>query len=113
MICQWQMGMLVMRPCGVPATSGCGMCGRQLCMMHTSMGQNGPACPQCASTNEGYEKTGDTEMAASREEYYRPYGGVAGYGQPGYFSSSDSAAMNRPGVAPRRSNEDECDAMET
>ena len=113
MICDWQMGMLSMRPCGAPATGACGMCGRQLCMMHMSMGQSGPACPQCASTHEGYEQNEDTEMASSREEYYRPYGGTAGFGQAGYFSSSDSAAMKRPAVTPRRAKENDYDAMET
>ncbi|MFN0106592.1 MAG: hypothetical protein ACKV2U_31420 [Bryobacteraceae bacterium] len=113
MICQWHMGLLVMRECGAPASSGCAMCGRQLCIAHTMMGRNGPACPQCASTNEGYEKTEDTEMASSREEYYRPYGGAAGYGQAGYFSDSDSAAMNRPGLPPLKPKRDEYDAMET
>ena len=113
MICQWQMGMLTMRACGVPAPSGCSMCGRQLCMLHTSMGQNGPACPQCASTHEGYEKNEDTELASTREQYYQPYGGTAAYGEPGYFSSSDSAAMNRPSLTPRREKEEDYDAMET
>jgi len=112
MICQWQMGMLAIRPCGVPATSGCAMCGRQLCMLHTVMGQNGTACPQCASMNDGYEKIEDTEMASSREEYYRPYDGASGPGQAGYFSPADSAAMNNPGLTPRRKKEDEYDAME-
>ena len=114
MSCQWQMGLLAMRACDAPATSACGMCGRALCMMHTSMGQNGPACPQCASTHSGYPPNEDSEIASSREEYYRPYGGAAAYGQSGYFSDSDEAAMNRPGVAPRRPpKEDDYDAMET
>ena len=78
------------------------------------MGQNGPACPQCASTHSGYPPNEDSEIASSREEYYRPYGGAAAYGQSGYFSDSDEAAMNRPGVAPRRPpKEDDYDAMET
>lgn len=114
MICQWQMGMLVMRECGAPATAGCALCGRSLCMMHTSMGQSGPACPSCAATNPGYAQNEDTEMAASRDEYYRPYGGAAAYGQAGYFSGTDAAAMNRAPVAPRRSGaEDSYDAMDT
>jgi hypothetical protein len=82
-------------------------------MLHTVMGQSGPACPQCASTNDGYEKNEETEMASSREEYYRPYGGTAGFGQPGYFSESDSAAMNQPGISPRRPKKNEYDPMET
>jgi len=81
--------------------------------MHTSMGQNGPACPGCASMHEGYEKNEDTEFASTREDYYSPYGGAAGYGQAGYFSSADSAAMNRPAMPLRRSKEDDYDAMET
>ena len=114
MSCQWQMGLLAMRGCDLPATAACAMCGRALCMMHTSMGQNGPACPQCASTHTGYPPNEDSELASSREEYYRPYGGTAAYGQSGYFSDSDEAAMNRPGVAPRGPlKEDDYDAMET
>ena len=114
MNCQWQMGMLAMRECGAPATAGCALCGRSLCMMHTSMGQSGPACPGCAATHNGYPPNEDTELAASREEYYRPYGGAAGYGQAGYFSGTDATAMNRAPVAPRtRGAEDDYDAMET
>ncbi|MBL8238399.1 MAG: hypothetical protein JNM66_13325 [Bryobacterales bacterium] len=114
MTCQWQTGMLVMRECGAPATAGCALCGRALCMIHTSMGQNGPACPGCAATHDGYARNEETELAASREEYYRPYGGVAGYGQQGYFSGADAAAMNRGPVAQRRpAQEDDYDAMET
>jgi len=56
-------------------------------MLHTVMGQNGTACPQCASMNDGYEKTEDTEMASSREEYYRPYDGAPGPWAGGVFFS--------------------------
>jgi len=113
MTCQWRMGMLVMRECGLPAASGCSLCGQTICMAHTVMGQNGPACPGCAATHQGYESNEDTELAASRDEYYRPYGGVAGYGQPGFFSGSDAARMNQPATLPRRSASDDYDAMET
>lgn len=113
MTCQWQMGMLTMRECGMPAGSGCSLCGASLCMMHTVMGQNGPACPRCASMNQGYAQTEDTELAASRDEYYRPYGGAAAYGQPGFFSRSDSSAMNRPAAMPVRRQDEDYDAMET
>lgn len=83
------------------------MCGRLLCMAHTAMGQNGPACPHCASTHEGYESNEDSEMASTRDEYYEPYGGAAAYGQPGFFSDTDSAHMNRPAaqLQPRKRNE--------
>lgn len=113
MTCDWQMGLLVMRPCGAPASAGCSLCGRQLCMSHTVMGQNGPACPQCASVQDGYETTEDTELATSREQYYRPFGGAGGFGRAGYFTAADSAAMNRPGLLPRRPARDEYDPMET
>lgn len=113
MSCQWQMGMLVMRPCGAPASSGCNMCGRVLCMSHTVMGQNGPACPQCASMHQGYEENEETDFASSRDEYYRPYGGVPGFGHASYFSGADAGAMNRPGPMPVRRRQDEYDPMET
>ena len=58
-------------------------------------------------------RTDDTEMASSREEYYRPYGGAAAFGQPGYFSGDDSAAISRPGVAPPTPKQKKYDPMET
>ena len=105
MICQAQMGLLVVRECGAPATAACCMCGRQVCATHTVMGQTGPACPDCAAANPAYAKNDDTDIAASRNEFYRPYGGaaafgVAGLGAAAYFSASDSASMNQP--FPRR-----------
>jgi hypothetical protein len=105
--------MLVMRECGLPAASGCALCGRTICMAHTVMGQTGPACPGCAATHQGYASNEDTEMAAARDDYYRPYGGVAGFGQPGFFSGADAAAINQPSVLPRRGAQDDYDAMET
>jgi len=113
MSCQWQMGLLAMRPCDAPATSACAICGRQLCMLHTSMGQMGPACPSCASRDGSYPKNEDTELASSRDEYYEPYGGAAAYGHAGYFSGTESAAMNQPLMPQRRPKEDDYDATET
>lgn len=113
MTCQWQMGLLVMRECGAPAGAGCSLCGRQLCMTHTLMGQNGPACPQCASANQGYEANEDTELAGSREQYYQPYGGAAAFGRAGYFTPADSAALDHPGLNPQWSKKNKYDAKET
>lgn len=110
MSCMWQTGLLTMRTCGAPAAGGCALCGLPLCMSHVVQGASGPACPGCASRNEGYEDTEDTEIADAREEYYAPYGGAAAYGSPGFFSGSDSAAMGSPGsvlFAPRKGAEDE------
>lgn len=112
MNCQWRMGMLTMRECGAPAGSGCASCGMTLCGAHAVMGPNGPACPQCASSQEGYGQTEDTEFAASRQEFYQPYGGVGGFGRQGFFSRSDSASMNRPASAPAQ-RQAEYDAMES
>ena len=114
MSCQWQMGLLAMRSCDAPATAACAVCGRALCMMHMSMGQMGPACPSCASRDASYPKNEDTELASSRDEYYQPYGGAAAFGQQGFFSGADSAAMNQPPLIPqRRRTEEDYDAMET
>ena len=102
MSCQWQRGLLVMQECGEPATGACGICGRMLCMAHTVPGANGMACPQCASQNEGYEETEDTEMAETRGEYYQRYGEGTQFGQPGFFTPSDSAALGSRGLPPVR-----------
>lgn len=113
MNCQWQMGLLMMRPCDQPAVGSCGLCGRALCSAHAVPGPSGPACPQCAASHEGYDETEDTELAESRNAYYRPYGAVLGYGQAGFFSPLDSRAMNRPVAPVRHGQSDDYDAMET
>ncbi|MBI2689083.1 MAG: hypothetical protein HYX27_22495 [Acidobacteria bacterium] len=95
MSCEYQLGMLVMRECGAPASGACGMCGRQICPMHTMMGDAGPACPQCASQAAGYEDNDDTDIAETRGQYFTQYGGAAQFGQRGFFSSADSAAMSQ------------------
>lgn len=93
MSCQWQVGMLVVRTCGLPASGVCSFCGSQLCGMHTVMGADGPACPRCAASHQGYESNDDTEFARERDENYRTYGGAAKYGEDGYFTEQESAAM--------------------
>jgi hypothetical protein len=90
MNCQYRMGLLTMRECGAPAAAGCAVCGTTICQAHMVMGQYGPACPQCAAANPGYQQNEDTELAAAREEYYRPYGG---FGKSGFFSRGDAAAL--------------------
>jgi len=94
MICQWQSGLLVMRECGQPAMAGCSMCGRSICMAHSVPGPNGMACPQCASSAEGYEDTEDTEIAETRGQYAQQFGTGAGY-----FTPADSSSLGRGGAA--------------
>jgi len=125
MSCQWQKGLLVMRACGEPASAACGMCGRQLCASHVVNGQQGPACPQCVANHPGYPQNEHSSLAASREAYYRPFGGTAamglgalglgaaGLGAASFFSGDESAALNQPGAVPRRPRPEEYDAMET
>lgn len=93
MTCQWQSGLLVMRECGQPAAGSCAMCGRSICMVHGVPGPNGTACPQCASSADGYEETEDTEIAGTRSQYAQQYGGGAGY-----FTPADSSALGRGGT---------------
>ena len=93
MSCGYQMGMLVLRECGSPATSACSLCGTPVCSAHTLMGSQGPACPQCASQSDGYEDTDDTEIAEARGQYFTQYGGASQFGSRGYFSGNDAAAM--------------------
>ena len=113
MNCQWQMGMLVMRECEMPASAGCSLCGRQLCMAHTVMGQHGPACPGCASHTDGYGETEDTEIAGARDDYYSQYGGASQFGSRGYFSGADSASMAQRGIAQKPVQPRNYDAKET
>ncbi|MBM3784215.1 MAG: hypothetical protein FJW30_07625 [Acidobacteria bacterium] len=112
MTCQWHTGLLVVRECGLPASGGCGMCGRTLCLAHTIPGPNGMACPQCASTADGYPENEDTQAASDRNEYYQRYGEGAQFGEPGYFSPADSAALaSQSPVLPFR--QDGYDPMES
>jgi hypothetical protein len=113
MSCQWQMGMLVMRECGLPAAAGCALCGRQICPAHTMMGQNGPACPGCASHTAGYEENEDTEIAGARDQYYSQYGGAAQFGSQGYFSGGDSASMAQRGIPQKPLQQRQYDDKET
>lgn len=83
-----------------------------LCVAHTAMGPNGPACPQCANADPGYEDTDEGDIASTRDEYYRPYGGI---GDAGYFTPRDSAALGQAGFlasTPQRQRQ-EYDPMET
>jgi hypothetical protein len=113
MTCQWQLGVMTLMQCGEPATGACSLCGRPLCIKHMVMGMTGAGCPQCAANNEGFPRSEDTELAAARQEYYRPYGGAPGFGSAGYFSAGDSAALNDPGLAQKKRPRKDYDAMET
>lgn len=113
MNCQWQMGMLVMRECGAPAAGACSLCGQTLCMAHTVMGQQGPACPGCASHTEGYGETDDTEIAGARNQYFSQYGGASQFGSRGYFSGADSAAMAQRGIPQKPARQERYNANET
>ena len=127
MSCMWQTGLLTMRTCGQPAAGGCALCGMPLCMSHAVQGARGPACPGCASRNEGYADTEDTEIADAREQYYKPYGGAAAFGAAGlgvaglgaaaYFSQGDAAAMGAPGAMPfaqrKRAEDEDYDALDS
>ncbi len=92
MTCQWQTGLLVPQPCEMPAMGGCSLCGRSLCMMHTVSGPNGPACPTCANSNQGYEQNEETELESSRSSYYTQYGGA------NYFTNRDRQSVEREEV---------------
>jgi hypothetical protein len=70
------------------AMGGCSGCGQTICGAHTVMGPNGPACPQCANSQPGYEQNEDTVAAATRGGYYQQYG------KPGYFSKQDESSLN-------------------
>ncbi len=88
MKCQWQTGLLSPEPCGIMAMGGCSGCGQTICGAHTVMGPNGPACPQCANSQPGYQQNEDTESAETRGGYYQQYG------QTGYFSKKDESSLN-------------------
>jgi hypothetical protein len=88
MKCHCQTGFLSPEPCSQPAAGACGLCGQPICLMHSVAGANGSACPACAATNSGYATTEDTEIESSRNAYFRQYG------QAGYFSPQDRAAMD-------------------
>ncbi len=88
MTCQWQTGLLSPEPCGGLALGSCGSCGQSICMIHSSMGPSGTACPQCANMQPGYEQNEETEMAGARGSYYQQYG------TSGYFSKNDESSVN-------------------
>ena len=88
MKCQWQTGLLSPEPCGTLAMGSCGTCGQAICMAHTSMGQGGIACPQCASSQDGYQQNEETELAGARSGYFQQYG------KPGYFTKNDESSLN-------------------
>lgn len=100
MNCQWQVGMLVVRACGSPASGVCSFCGTELCAVHTVTGGDGPACPRCAGSHQGYESTEESEIARERDEYYRPYGGTSKFGEEGYFTGNEGAALSGAAFAP-------------
>lgn len=56
-------------------------------------GSDGPACPRCAGSHHGYETTEEAKLARERDRYYDPYGGAANYGEDGYFTGTEGAAM--------------------
>jgi hypothetical protein len=93
--CEYTIGMLVMRPCGMPVSSACGHCGIPVCGAHAMSGSSGmPACPRCASTRDEYGDNEDTELESDRDEYYSEYGGTSSYGNDDYFTPEELAAVH-------------------
>ncbi|MBI4893378.1 MAG: hypothetical protein HY821_22345 [Acidobacteria bacterium] len=94
MSCGYQMGLLILRPCGEPVAGQCGSCGVGLCAAHLGAGE----CPSCMVMRGERNENDLTREAGARKDYYESYGEGAHFGDPAYFNAADRAAL-RPGVA--------------
>jgi hypothetical protein len=109
MTCLATVGLLILRPCGEPATGFCGQCGKALCATH----QLGDSCPDCAATDPDPTASPEVAQAASRRSFFQQYGAPPQFGDRGYFSGADRAALlGAAAASPRRPPED-YDPLET
>lgn len=99
MICAAAKGFLTQSDCGMPASSACSHCGREMCAAHLSPASGFSMCYDCAATQQPQQQQeGDTADPDYNDQWAHGYRSSY-YTSTGYrpYDSTDSRSFDERG----------------